>query len=205
MELKDYLSIIWKNIILLVVIIAVFVIGAYWSTVRKPVEYQSSTAISVAKTKSDNQSNANYYEYDKYYSIQASSDLGDSIIGLFSSPSFVSEVFSKAGYNLPSANLRSLAKSFTAKKQDSTAAVVTVNYNNTNKEKAGKIIETSAQLAKYQIESSFSSASEEFTVSYINPVVIASPKPILINTLIGLFVGLFVALGIVFIKESIKK
>lgn len=203
MEVKDYFKVITKNLWVIILITAVFAIAAYVVASRKPLSYQASTAISV--TKQSETSAKEFYTFDNYYTIQAASVLSDSLVGLFASPSFVFETFQKAGYDLPSIDLKSLAKLFTAKKQVATSAVITVNYSDNDELKATKIIKTATSGIETYVESSYSGKTGNFEITATEPVVVPAPKTTGVNTFIAAFVGLFVSLGIVFVKESLSK
>lgn len=203
MEVKDYFKIITRNLWLIALITVVFALCAYVVAYRKPLSYQASTALSV--TKQTEAANQAFYTFDNYYTVQAAGVLSDSLVGLFSSPSFVYETFQKAGYDLPDTSLKALAKIFTAKKQVATSAVVTVNYSDNDQVKAKRIVETATDQIKNYVESSYSSRSGSFEVVATLPVVVAAPKTTGVNTFIAAFVGLFVSLGVVFVKESLSK
>lgn len=203
MEVKDYFKVITKNLWVIILITSVFAIAAFFVASGKPVSYQASTALSV--TKQSEASAKEFYTFDNYYTIQAASVLSDSLVGLFASPSFVSETFQRAGYELPNTDLKSLSKIFTAKKQVATSAVVTLSIADNDESKARKIIGSATSGIKDYVESSYSGKTGNFEITATEPVVVSAPKTTGVNTFIAAFVGLFVSLGIVFVKESLSK
>lgn len=203
MEVKDYFKVITKNLWIIILITAIFAVVAYFVALNKPASYQASTAISVVKQSTAN--SQDFYTFDNYYTIQAAGVFSDSLVGLFASPSFVSETFQKAGYEIPDTGIKSLAKIFTAKKQVATSAVVTVNFSDNDEIKARKIIETATTQIKQYVESSYTGKTGNFEITATEPVVVTAPKTTGVNTFIAAFVGLFVSLGIVFVKESLSK
>ncbi|MDH4358623.1 MAG: Wzz/FepE/Etk N-terminal domain-containing protein [Candidatus Berkelbacteria bacterium] len=203
MELKDYVQIIKKNLIMIIVVAAILGLAAYFVTLRQEPTYNSTIGIEITREQTAKQAEVPYYLYDNYYATQVATTLSDNIIGWLSAPSFVSEILTKAGYEAPSGSLREISKTFTAKKKISTSSVVDISYSSTDSQKAEKIIQTAASLLRDKTEA-LNSAKEaaKYVTSVSTPVVITTPKPLLLNTLIGVLVGLFLSVGYAFLKNS---
>jgi len=205
MELKDYIRIIKKNLIVIVAVTVVFGLVAYLATARQKPVYNSTIGIEITREQAAKQADTPYYQFDNYYATQAATALSDNVIGWLAAPSFVSEIFNKAGYETPPGSLRELSKIFTARKKISNSSVIDISYSSTNSQKAEKIIKTAAGMIKDKTDALNSSQdTAKYITSVSTPVVITSPKPLLLNTLIGVFVGLFLTIGYAFIKNSTK-
>ena len=206
MEFADYIRIVKKNLLMIVVVTVLFGLAAGIVTARQDTSYQASTSIEIARLQSVDQNKVGYFQYDDFYATQVATTFSDNVVGWLASPAMVAEIFQKAGYDLPSGNLKDLGKVFTAKKNVATSTVIVVNYFSTDYNKSEKLIATAAQVLKTKIEGYNSSASSaKFSVDVTTPVVIASPKPTALNTVIAAVVGLFISFGVAFLGESLKK
>jgi len=206
MEIKDYVRIIKNNIWAILIIIVIFVGMTLIFTAKKAVSYDASSTIEVVRAQSQDQSKVPYYQYDNYYSGLAAGSLSDNMIGWIASPSTVAEIFAKANYPLPSSDLKTLSKTFTARKSLSTSAVVTITYSSTDKEKAAALVSESSSILKEKIQQyNKVDTSANFNSIVGNTVVIEAPKNYTINLLLAAFVGILISLSYAFLKESLRK
>jgi len=121
MEFADYIRIVKKNLLMIVVVTVLFGLAAGIVTARQDTSYQASTSIEIARLQSVDQNKVGYFQYDDFYATQVATTFSDNVVGWLASPAMVAEIFQKAGYDLPSGNLKDLGKVFTAKKNN--------NYN----------------------------------------------------------------------------
>lgn len=206
MEIKEYFQVLRRNWILIVVTIIVFCLVAFLVTKRQPYNYQASSAIEIVRYQTQRQADVLYFQYDNYYANQAASAVSDNAIGWLSSASTVAEIYQKAGYPLPTANIRNLGKTFTLQKKVSTSAVIDVAYSSRDQEQARNLIKTASEVVKERVEQqNKNDTSSVLSVRVNEPVSIADPKLTGLNTAIAGFVGLLMALGIVSIREALKK
>jgi capsular polysaccharide biosynthesis protein len=206
MEIKEYFQILRRNWILIVATIIVFCLVAFFVTEKQPYNYQSSSAIEIIRYQSQSQADVPYFQYNNYYANQAAAAVSDNIIGWLSSASTVAEIYQRAGYPLPAASIRALSKTFTIQKKIGTSAVIDVSYSSKNQEQAITLIKTASEVVKERVEQqNKSDTSSILSVRVNEPVSIAEPKPTGLNTSIAGFAGLLVALGIVSIREALKK
>jgi len=206
MELNEYLHVLKKYIWVIIVTTVVFGLVAYILTARQKVSYQASTGLEISRTEATSQAAVPYYEYDNYYGTQVATTLVDNVVGWLSSPAMVAQIFQKAGYPLPPGNLRDLGKIFTAKKQVATATVINISYASTDQEQSEKLIAAASEVLKNQIENTGSgSDSTAFKVRSVNPVVIATPKPLALNTVIATIIGLFLSVSFSLLRETLKR
>ena len=129
MEVKDYIRFLSKNYIAVIIITLTFALITYLITIAQPNTYQSSASLEVIKLETKPQSETPYFQYDNYYSYQAASAASDNLIGWIESAATVAQVYNKAGYQIPSANIKDLSKTFTATKTVGTSAIVSISYS----------------------------------------------------------------------------
>jgi capsular polysaccharide biosynthesis protein len=206
MELSEYLHILRKNIWIIIITTLVFGLASYILTSKQKVSYQASTGLEISRAETAKQSTVQYYEYDNYYGTQVATTLADNVVGWLSSPAMVAQIFQKAGYPLPPGSLKDLGKVFTAKKQVATATVINISYSSTDQEQSKKLIAAASEVLKDQIENTETGAdSATFKVKSVNPVVIAAPKPTVLNTVIAAVIGLFLSISFSLLRETLKR
>lgn len=205
MEIKDYIRFLAKNYILIIAITLLFAVATYIISVIRPDTYQSSASIEVTRFESEPQTDVPYYQYDNYYAYQTASVASDNMIGWASSAATTAEIYKRAGYDIPSVSLKELAKTFTAVKDVSTSAVISLSYSSSDQEKSARMIETATKVLKEKVEA-YNKVTDQntFTVQTSTPVTIAAPKMEALNTVIAAFIGFLIALGSVSIREAIK-
>lgn len=205
MELKDYLRIIakwWSTILGLTVIINLLIIA--W-TIFQPVKYESSVAIVINKPNLVPQSGASYFQYDKYYSIQASSLYADTLAAWLASPSTAEEIYIKAGLAVPDLSLKKLSRIF--KPRQLPPVTLNVTVKDRDKAKAELLVNTAARVLEEKATEQGRDDSTEHRFTIIKgKTVTASAKPdFVLNTLAGLIAGLIIGLGSAFLREYLKK
>lgn len=206
MEFSAFMQIFKKNIWIFLVVVIVFGVVAFAFTYQKPATYQATSAMEVARSQTQKQSQVPYYEYDNYYNVQVSAGLSDNLVGWLAAPSTVAQIYKNAGYDIPKAKLTDLSKVFTVKKKVASSSVLDVSYTSPDPDKAQNLIKAAMDDLKSKVEQyNKADDSAKFSVNVSDPVVIISPKPTAINTVIAIVIGLLVSVGIAFGKESLKK
>lgn len=202
MELSDYWKIFLKKIWIL--ILSVLVVGAisYFFTVRTPISYDASTNVNVLVKNS--QESSNYYNYDGYYGIQASSLFSDTISSWLQDPANIVEIYKKSGIDTSSHSLKNLSKLITTKKRAPATIIININSDSINDaETISKNIiqfieEKTKNLEKENLlKNVFIEASQSLVVDHKPPVTT--------NTIAGLIAGIILGIGLIFFFEYIKK
>jgi len=205
MEVRDYIKFLSKNYVMIVLITLVFAVVTYAVSVAKPQTYQSSASLEVSRFDKKVQSEVSYFQYDSFYSYQTASAASDNLIGWIMSAATVAEVYEKAGYDVPNASLKDLAKTFTATKAVGTSAVVSISYASPKKEESEKMVATATDVLKEKIENYNSvSGQNVFSVQTSEPFSVVAPKMEILNTIIAGFIGLLLSIGMASIREAIK-
>jgi capsular polysaccharide biosynthesis protein len=206
MEIADYISMIKKNVVVFIVMIALFGgLTGYFTTISKPI-YQTSIAIDIIRHQNQKQTDVDYFQYDNYYNTQAAGAISNNVAGWLSSASVVSEIFSSTGYERPIGNLRDIDKIFTAKKKVTDSSVIDISYSSDDSVKAEKLIRKVGEIVKAKVaEYNENDSSGTFEVFVSEPVVVETPKMTSLNVVIASIIGLFLAFSYASIKESLKK
>lgn len=205
MEIKDYYLILKRNLLILIVITLLFGVVAYLFTSFQKPTYQSSIAIEISRIPALSQSQVDYYQFDNYYTSTVAAQLATNISDWIISPSTVTEVFQKAGYPLPTSDLKGLTKVFTVSKKQESSSVITASYSSLDQSQAEKVIAAAGEAVKENIdEYNKTESAGKFLARASDPVVIANPKKTVLNTVIALFLGFVISLGIISLKEALK-
>lgn len=195
-----------RNWGIIVTIVVLFAVVAIITTIRKPVEYQAAGAFEVIRIPNIKQSEVNYYQYDNYYASEVSRSISDNIISWIGTASTVSEIYQKGGYPLPPVSIKDLSKSFTAKKKSDNSAVIDIAYSSQDELQSSRMIKAATDVLSKKVEEyNESDDSAHFRTRVSEPVVIAAPKTTALNAIIAGFLGLILSLGVVALRESIKK
>jgi capsular polysaccharide biosynthesis protein len=205
MELKDYLRIIgrsWSLILGITAIVAILTI--LWS-VLQPVKYESSQTLVVTKPNTVPQRAASYYQYDKYYSLQASSLYADTLASWLADPGTAKDIFEKAGYPVPAVNLRKLSRIF--KPQQYPPVTLRVTAKDQDRNKAEKLVKTAAKVAsdKTDQQNKGDDPDHYFAIIAGSPVTVQVKQDMPINGLLGLIAGLIIGSMTAFLKDYLRK
>lgn len=206
MNLAEYINILKKNLIFIILLTLIFVGVTILVTWKKSTVFQSSSAIEITRYQTLKQSEVEYFQYDNFYNTQVATTFANNLVGWAGAPSIVAQTYKEAGYDVPSVSLRDLGKTFTAKKKSEGSSVVDITYSSKDQVKAEKMISSLTLILKEKIEdNNQTDSSAKFNVNLSNPVIIASPKMYALNSVIAGLFGLFIAIGYSFVKESLKK
>lgn len=175
-------------------------------TWKRPVSYQSSSAIEVTRYPIMKQAEVNYFQYDNFYNTQVATTFANNLVGWSSAPSIVAQTYKEAGYEVPPVSIRDLGKTFTAKKKTDGSSVVDLSYTSKDAIMAQKMMVTLTEVLKEKIEdSNKTDASAKFSVNSSDPVIVANPKTYTLNAVIAALFGIFLSVSLAFIRESTKK
>lgn len=193
MELRDYLKIIRKRLALLVLVtllagIFSFVLAYY----KKPVS-SASFSITITKEPEKTEKSTDFYQYDRFYNLQAVSFFADDVITFLHSPAIVAEIYQKSGFEPESKDNTALSRFFRINHEPDSGVLV-VSFQERDSETARKLTLATKDVLVKKVEPPFKTA---FTADNITSI-----KPNLTNTTaVGLVVGLILGLLLVFFKE----
>lgn len=205
MELRDYLKLIGRSWVTIVII---SVIGAglavAWAATR-PTKYESSVTMVVNKPNTIPQRDVDYFQYDKYYSIQASSLFADTLSSLLSSPSTAQEIYTKAGLPVPDVNLTKLGRIFKPKR--SQPATITLAVTEDDKTDAEKLINAAVAVMQDKTAEQHKGDDPDHYFTLISGAVATAEvkQDMALNLVVGLLAGLILSLIIVFLRDYLRQ
>ena len=195
-ELHSHLRFIKKKIGIILVLTLITTVSAFLFAYYRPTSYASSISFSVNRI---NKQTTDYYEYDGYYSIQASDLFSQTIISWFMTPSVLLEIYEKAGLDPHITSLEKFANRFNTKKYSAQNIVVT--FGESNQERAQKLSEAVIEV----VESDASKLNQThdqkalFEIVGSKPVIVENKPNIILITIVGFVAGIILSLIIIYI------
>lgn len=202
MELRDYVKIVSKNLWILIVVVIMTTLGAFWFTKMQPVTYDGSLSLNV--TKVPEKGATNVYRYDQYYALEASSMMADTVASWLKDPSSVIEIYNNAQVELPTQSAADLSKIINAKKLPPSTITVLINGNNEGSLK--NILSSTIKYIKSRVETDHSTlGTENFEVKYSDPAVLKHDSGLLLNTALGFIAGIIIGLALIALVDYFKR
>jgi len=202
MELRDIFKIISQRIWIFILIIVIVGVGTYFYTQSQSSKFIGSLTIyTMINPQADN---PNYYEYDNYYTFQASESLLDTISAWFKDPAYLTQIYSMANEDLPDIKFKKYATLFSIKKNIPSSLVISIN--STSQDYVRNVLESAKQfsidnLTLWQKNGLVKNASIS-----ASDIFIVNEKPdMAINLVLGLISGFVIACLFVFGLEYFKK
>lgn len=203
MELREYVRIIKKHFVIFLIVVILGGAFAYFFTKRQPVSYTASTTFTVNKTSALKQSQVSYYLYDNYYNVQSAGLFSQIVTTWFSSPSLVTEIYQKAGIEVPNVSQKALSKTFKAVRDE--PATINVSISGTDKDQLDKLINASADVLQKKTDE-MNNGDTVYEIAKFNPAITQNNPNTLFNTIIGLIagaiLGIIIVLSIYYFKEE---
>jgi len=204
MELREYLKIFKKHLVLILVITFLLTAAAFVFTLTQPIRYQANGSLtivpkSIAELK-------NIYQYDGYYALQASNLFGVTISSWLANPDIVTEIYKKAGYSSEGMSPQSLSKLIKTN-QTLNSSMVTFQLVDENKEKADKLAKATIEVVREKTNKFNQTAGTRVNFEIVsNPPLINKVEPKKeLNTAIGFLAGLILGIFGAFVIEYFKK
>ncbi len=198
MELREYLRVLQKNIVVLVGLTVLGGAVALGVSQRIPDKFEALLTIYVQKI--PEQPTSGDFTYDGYYAQQAAEAFTDTVVGLFESSTVAYRALELTERDSAISQIRELNKQTSVEKI--APQLVDLSVRATDSVYAIEVVQGLFSAVEEQVLS----AEHDFgnvTVKRVNtePLVILQKPPILLYTLVGLFVGFFVAIVAVAIKQ----
>jgi uncharacterized protein involved in exopolysaccharide biosynthesis len=197
MEFDDYLRTSFRHVRLILALALLGFVVAYAVTRLAPTSYDASIAVTILRV---NEPTTTDYQYDAYYTMQATDLVAQSVIAWFGTPSFVSEVYSKAGFDPAIRSIDEVARRFRSKKTSNQN--ILIEFSDESKEATQKLSSALVAAIQERVPALVTSVDGKpsFDVRADQPVIIEkNAKPVssgLIGALAGALVGMFVATAI---------
>lgn len=216
MELKEFLEVIRKNLALIVVVTAVFLIAGVSITYLIPNKYSSSIDVYVSRraTKETDQ----YYTYDGYYSTQSSVQYASTVSGLFQSLQIVRDAAGKVQTNNSyqkseeePANLSEDVKYLKDVQskilvEDVAPQIITVSFKDEDLEKSKIWVMSLGEAVKEKVDEVNSNSDGKFKVDMSALPLVEEVSPsLVINIVVSLMSGVLVGTLWAFGKKYFNK
>lgn len=206
MEIRDYFKIFGKYLTVFVIIVILSGLSAYLWTNSQPKSYLASTTVTVNKASTLKQQDVNYYLYDNYYNVQSAALFSQIVVSWFTSPAFVTEIYTKAGVETPAIAQSKLGKIFKAVRQE--PSTINLSVASGNKDEAGKLMAAATDVLQEETNKLSKNSDSLYEIAKFTPIVSDSQPNLTVNTLIGLFAGLiisiFLSLGLEYFRTGKK-
>jgi len=204
MELRDYVRIIQKHLIVFLIVVILGGGFAFFFTKRQPTSYTAQTTFTVNKSSALKQSQVSYYLYDNYYNVQSAGLFSQVVTTWFSSPAVVNEIYQKAGLTAPNSQ-NALAKAFKAVRDE--PATINVTISGGNQDELLKLINSASDILQ-QKTNELNNGDTVYEIAKFQPIVSKHSSNLIMNTAIGLvagaILGIVLVLGIAYFRKEDK-
>jgi capsular polysaccharide biosynthesis protein len=204
MELRDYVRIWGRHITLIVIIAIIGATSAYFFAKRQPIQFEGTTTFTV--TKPSQPASNNFYEYDQFYAVQASTIFADTIASWLQDPNTVAEIYDAAKVEVPAGGTTKISKVFRVRKQPQTTTLY-LTVRNTDQDKVNGVVGSAQTVVESKLSDLRSQSKDPnyFQVATTTPRVFAiEPKPYL-SGLFGLVSGLILGLLTAWLLEYLRE
>ncbi|MFA5030002.1 MAG: hypothetical protein WC495_00215 [Patescibacteria group bacterium] len=167
-----------------------------------PVKYESSLSFTVNQI---NKQATTTYQYDGYYAIQASDLFSETIVSWFQTPSFLLEVYNRAGIDPQINSIDSFTARFKMKKYS--AQNLVLEFTAPDREQAEKLSE--AIIAHVEERSGVLNQNADlkalFEVKGSAPVIVKKETTTLMGALYGLVAGIAAGIFVIALFSAFRK
>jgi len=205
MSLKEWIGIIKKQKLIVIVVTVLVVLATFLFSVFSKPTYEAGVSFIFRKENLTDQTNSSFYQFDDFYSLQAGGMFADSIIAWLATPGVAADIYRDAGLPIPEMSIKNLAKSFRAKRKTGTNVIDAVLKADT-RVKAQTLADTvSTVVQKKATEIQPNQPPTRFKVIAQTPTVVEVKSNVWVNTAIGLIVGLILGLILAYSTEYFRK
>ncbi len=134
MELREYYLILKKDFGLFLLAVILIVAGSFAYFYLRPASYDTSLVLNISRLGTQE---TDQYRYDDFYRIQADEKFAETVVEWLKSPRISSDIYTDAGVDTASWNLRQLSKNMSPEKLS--AQIVSVNFSSSDEKTAEKI------------------------------------------------------------------
>lgn len=198
MELKEYILLIKKRIVVFIIIIILVCVATFGFSASRPQSFITSVTVSITTA---NRQNTNDFQYDGFYAVQASELFSDNVESWTENPDVVVDTFRKANLALPTQNIRKLSKILKGRKLS--PQNVEIRFSSENEEHAKKLVAGLEETLQQKTETinNTSNGSVAFNVVFSEAITKDDSPNVFLNSLIGFALGIIVAFGSIIVLE----
>jgi capsular polysaccharide biosynthesis protein len=202
MELRDYITIIRRGLLLLVVLATIFGLLAFFVSQKLPTTYTASLTLYVKRQATE--ASADYYTFDGYYSQQAAEKFTETVVGFLKSKDILLASAKLAELPTDQQALEQLESSIKIKQV--APQLVTVRVEEVDGMEAKNFCTALAQATTERIALLNQTGDKAISVDLLNPepLVEKNEPKVVLNSLVGILVGGLLALLLTFLKEYLE-
>jgi len=196
MELRDYLTMYWRQRWLIVTMVVVATLTTYLVASTRPVQSGVSTSFAVNRV---NREITPDYQFDGYYALQAADLFAQTVVSWFSTPAILQEIYQEANLDPASKSIDTLPSRFHVKKYS--AQNIVVRFTERTPQRAEQVAVAMNTVLTERTEQLNQTADNKslFALVATKPVVAdAKPNPWLFSAaaaVVGLGLALLTAAG----------
>ncbi|MFC1663301.1 hypothetical protein ACFL04_04040 [Patescibacteria group bacterium] len=196
MELRQYISIIKKSLIWIIVITILGGTSGLLVAITTTEKFDTSLSFNINRI---NKQETTEYQYDGYYAIQAADLFAKTVTSWLATPSILLEIYDEAGIDPRVDSLTSFASRFTTKKYSSQN--IGVRFKERDRVTAEKIAAAIIDVLQEKTTNINQTADAKslFEIVGSTPVIVATKPSIAVLTIVGLVAGFFVVFMMVLI------
>ncbi|MFH0852927.1 MAG: Wzz/FepE/Etk N-terminal domain-containing protein [bacterium] len=202
MELDDYIKSLFRHRWLIIIVVIISVLGAYFYAFSRPITYDASVSITIKRV---NNPETSEFQYDEFYAIQASDLVSQTVVSWLATPSVVTEIYQRADLDPAIKSLNDITRRFTTRKLSSQNIVVKVNEESEEvaRKLAAAITEDISTRVAQLVTTTDDQASFEAQAS--KSVVVENRIDSVLYGIIGLIAGFFIGLFLAAAIEGVKR
>lgn len=202
MELKDYLKLLGKGWLTIVIVVVIFGFLGYYNAKRS----KPTTAAFVTFEVTQKPETGEDYKYDNFYNLSAASILTDQIAGLATNPNTIVDVYKKAGINLLETDVRKLAKTFRTQKSSGGSNTLTITATNEDTKTAQLLIENlrTIVISSFDKKKSDGQISNAFNISASETSTLTAVSNATVSTAVMGLIGFIVGSILVLLKKYLS-
>lgn len=194
MELKEYIRIIKKNLLLFLAVVLVIVTSAFLYFTFRPVFYDVSLTLNITRQGSQI---TDQFKYDDFYRLQADEKFSETVVEWMKTARVSADILGESGIDTSRMSLSTLSRTFRAEKLS--AQVVGIRYQAPDIKTAEKLSFSTEKVLSRITQDLNRDQKEDtwFQLSSREPVIIKNDPDNIIIFMISLTVGIFVAFWVV--------
>lgn len=201
MELRDYISIYWKQRWLIVTVMLVATVTTYVVTAIRPIRSGVSTSLAVNRI---NREVTPDYQYDGYYALQAADLFAQTVVSWFRTPAILQEMYLKANLDPQIKSVDSLPSRFRVKKYS--AQNIVVRFSETNDDRARRLSAAIGEVMTERAEALNQNVENKslFAISASQPVIAPERFNPWVAAAAALVLSFGLALGLVAFRHYLR-
>lgn len=197
---QDYLNVIKKSMLLIIVVAVLVTALALVVSAMKRESFNVSVSLGVnVLDKQETQD----YKFSRYYSVQASEKFSETVASWFLSPEIVRDILEKSSIDTSSMSFWKLSKYFNA--EPLAAQNVELRFNVNDKAKANQIIDAIRVITDEKLTEINKDQEANFAIFIKEPVVVPKNYPLGLVGGISAVVGLLLGAALSFLFHFAKK